>query len=138
MTDSDIHMTGLLEANAEFYRAFRTGDLEAMVALWVADDDILCTHPGHATLQGRNDVLESWFDILSSPPPVQVRRAHGVIVGVTAIVTCEEEIGDAVVAATNIFRMQDGEWRLMHHHGGQIFATRDPDDDDADEEASLH
>lgn len=137
MTGSDIHMTGLLEANAEFYRAFRTGDLEAMVALWVADDDILCTHPGHATLHGRNEVLESWFDILSSPPPVRVRDAQGLIVGVTAIVTCEEEIGDAVVAATNVFRMQDGEWRMMHHHGSQIFTSRE-DEDEPEEEAPLH
>jgi len=57
----------LAEANAEIYRAFRTGDMAAMATLWADDENILCIHPGHATLSGRAAVQESWFDILAAP-----------------------------------------------------------------------
>jgi len=46
------------------------------------------------------------------------------IQGSTGIVTCVEQIGDAGLAATNLFPMQAGSWRMIHHHGSQIFAPR--------------
>jgi ketosteroid isomerase-like protein len=123
MSDSGEVIAALLEANAEFYRAFRTGDMTAMASLWADDDDILCIHPGHATVQGRADVLESWFDILAGPPDVVVGDTTSLIQGTTGIVVCIEQIGTAHLSATNLFRMDDGLWRMIHHHGSQIFAS---------------
>lgn len=122
MSNPDKTVSALLEANAEFYRAFRTGDMTAMASLWADDDDILCIHPGHATLAGRGDVLESWFDILAGPPEVEAVSPVTLIRGTVGIVACIERIGTAHLSATNIFRMDNGEWRMIHHHGSQIFA----------------
>lgn len=135
MSNSGETVHALLEANAEFYRAFRTGDMTAMASLWAGDDDILCIHPGHATLQGVGPVLESWFDILANPPDVTIEQPRAVIRGSVGIVACVERIGTAYLAATNIFRMNEGEWRMIHHHGSQIFAPVTPEEEAA---ASLH
>ena len=135
MSNSGETVHALLEANAEFYRAFRTGDMTAMASLWAGDDDILCIHPGHATLQGQGRVLESWFDILANPPEVTVEQPRALIRGTVGIVACVERIGKAHLAATNIFRMDDGEWRMIHHHGSQIFAPVTPDEEAV---TSLH
>lgn len=135
MSDSGETVTALLEANAEFYRAFRTGDMTAMTALWADDDDILCTHPGHATLQGRAEVLESWFDILAGPPDVATTQTAAQLRGAMGIVTCVEKIGTAHLSATNLFRMDQGAWKMIHHHGSQIFA---PMEDQEDTAPALH
>lgn len=135
MSDSGDTVQALLEANAEFYRAFRTGDMMAMTSLWADEDDILCIHPGHATLQGRGPVLESWFDILASPPNVVVADPAALITGPVGIVTCTEKIGTARLSTTNIFRMQEGAWRMIHHHGSQIFA---PIDEPENQTSAVH
>lgn len=138
MSNPDETVDALLEANAEFYRAFRTGDMTAMASLWADDEDILCIHPGHATLCGRSQVLESWFDILAGPPEVVSARPEVLIRGTIGIVTCIERIDTAHLAATNIFRMDDGSWRMIHHHGSQIFAPLDDEEEEEAETPAIH
>ncbi len=130
----------LLNANAEFYRAFRSGDIAAMTSLWADREDIVCIHPGHASLRGREQVLGSWFDILSAPPPVTMQDADGIISGDIGIVTCVEIIEDAYLTATNLFAWTDGDWTMVHHHASQIFESLG-DADDQDQESlptTLH
>ncbi|WP_416898440.1 MAG: nuclear transport factor 2 family protein [Minwuia sp.] len=134
MSVSGEQMKALLEANAEFYRAFRTGDVTAMSTLWAEDEDIVCIHPGHAMLQGRSDVLSAWFDILSSPPPVAMCEAQGQIEGGAGIVVCTELIDGARLSATNLFRWDGDEWRMVHHHASQIFEPSDESDIEIDVE----
>src|SRR3546814_17800766 len=43
-------------------------------------------------------------------------RAHRC--GEAAFVTCYEVIGDSLLAATNIFVLEDGGWKLVHHQAG--------------------
>ena len=57
----------VLAANLEFYRAFTTGDAEAMDALWARQAPVACVHPGWPALTDRNAVIESWRGILSNP-----------------------------------------------------------------------
>ena len=40
------------DAEAAFYEAFETGDLEAMMNVWAEDEEIVCVHPGEARLVG--------------------------------------------------------------------------------------
>ena len=124
-------MQALLEANAEFYRAFRTGDVTAMADLWAPDEDIVCIHPGHAMLQGRSDVLSAWFDILSAPPPVQMADPQGQIEGPVGIVVCTEMIEGALLSATNLFRWDGDAWRMVHHHASQIFEPMEEVEDES-------
>ena len=68
--------------------------------------------------------MDSWKLVLrnTSKISIQVERVHTYVAADMAFVTCEEHIdaGDSIgaVAATNVFALQDGQWRIVHHHGG--------------------
>lgn len=121
MTDRDT----LLALNQAFYRAFNACDLPAMEALWAETLPVSCIHPGWTALFGREAVLDSWRDILRSEnPSVHARNERVTIHGDTALVVCEEVLGPAVLAATNLFAREDGSWRLAHHQAGPVAHAR--------------
>ena len=41
-------------------------------------------------------------------------------VGDAALVFCLEVVDSAPVAATNVFVIEDGAWRMVHHHAGPV------------------
>ena len=114
----------ILLANADFYRAFNKGDYAAMSALWAARAPVACFHPTSAALIGRDAVLDSWRQILRGAPSFVMRCDRPVVqvAGDAAIVTCYEGNGDhaAHLAATNVFVLEDGRWRMVHHHAGPL------------------
>ncbi len=111
----------LLEANAAFYAAFRTADAAAMEAVWARTRPLSCIHPGWPALHGREAVLASWRDILRAVDEVATvtfrdpRACAGHDFG---YVLCYEQVGDNLLAATNLFVVEDGAWKLVHHHAG--------------------
>lgn len=122
MTDRDT----LLALNQAFYRAFTERDLPAMEALWAQQIPVSCIHPGWTALFGREAVMDSWTDVLRSPegPSIRPRNERVVLHGEVAVVLCEELLGDAVLAATNLFAKEDGAWRLAHHQAGPVAQPR--------------
>jgi ketosteroid isomerase-like protein len=118
MTDYDA----VLAANLEFYRAFGARDLSAMDALWARHAPVACLHPGWTALSGRQAVIESWAAILSNPdaPRIACFDERVFIYGDAALVLCEEELAGGTLAASNLFVREDGLWRIVHHHAGQI------------------
>jgi ketosteroid isomerase-like protein len=108
----------ILAANEAFYRAFRDGDRDAMDAVWARHAEVACIHPGAAPLSGREDVIDSWNDILGGPPPIQCVRPQAYQLGDTAFVICGERVPGGVLVATNTFVREDGAWRMVHHHAG--------------------
>jgi ketosteroid isomerase-like protein len=114
----------VLKANAAFYRAFSRGDAVAMAQLWAERAPLSCLHPGSNALFGRARVLESWRQILREAPPFDLRCDSPVVhvLGDVAIVTCYEGSGErpAHLAATNAFVLEDGVWRMVHHHAGPL------------------
>ncbi|MEQ9813068.1 MAG: nuclear transport factor 2 family protein [Azospirillaceae bacterium] len=108
-------------ANASFYDAFRKGDLRAMRAVWSERDDIACLHPGVAPLIGRRSVLQSWASILEGPAGITFRASHAAFIGDRGgVVTGVEILAETELAATNLFRLEDGVWRMVVHQGGAI------------------
>ncbi|MBP2300104.1 nuclear transport factor 2 family protein [Azospirillum picis] len=122
MTDRDT----LLALNQAFYRAFTERNMPAMEALWAERLPISCIHPGWAALFGREAVLASWRDVLRAPSGIAVhaRNERVTLHSDTALVLCEEMLGDAVLAATNLFARENGQWRLAHHQAGPIAHQR--------------
>jgi len=112
--------------NHAYYEAFEARDLDAMSDLWQHDDDVVCTHPGWKTLHGWGAVAGSWFALFGSPQQLQFiltdERVH--VSGEVAWVTLDENlISEQVggtVAAVNVFRHVDGEWRMVLHHGSPV------------------
>ena len=124
MTNSDA----VLAANLEFYRAFTARDLAAMEMLWAHRVPVACLHPGWTALKDRTAIMESWESILSDPdaPRVACFDEQVFLYGDVALVLCEEELDSGTLAATNLFVREDNEWRIAHHHAGQIVRRHAP------------
>jgi hypothetical protein len=112
----------VLEANDAFYRAFNQKDFAAMDGLWARATPVACIHPGWNILTGREAVMESWRRILSNPdqPKLVNGGAEAVIVGNLAYVTCRELVSGSPLAATNLFILEDGAWKMLHHHSSSV------------------
>jgi len=69
-------------------------------------------------------VLASWRQILPQFAGVEMSgrapRVH--LLGEVAFVTCLEANGKqpAHLAATNVFQLEGGRWRMVHHHAGPL------------------
>ena len=112
----------ILVANEAFYLAFATRDLPSMDALWAREVPVTCVHPGWEALHGRDAVMESWSNILghSSAPQVECRDARVAIYGSLAQVLCFEVLQAGVLMAANLFILEAGSWRLVHHQASPL------------------
>ncbi|MBI3637660.1 MAG: nuclear transport factor 2 family protein [Candidatus Rokubacteria bacterium] len=127
---SDERFGDVVEANARFYRAFETLDLEQMDAVWRHADAARCVHPGWPFLTGWDAVRASWEAIFKNTVEMRftISDVHVAGDGAVAWVTCTENILSQVrgqvsvtsVLATNVFtRAADG-WRLVVHHASHV------------------
>ncbi|KAK3265012.1 hypothetical protein CYMTET_26279 [Cymbomonas tetramitiformis] len=149
----------LLQANLNFYRAFETGDLQAMTDTWhsSASPPVICVHPGRFPKVGLRNVLDSWEEMFANqdfdqrPINIRLREVHvrGLHPEDSVWLKSEEEMlreattfpdvagapriawltnveiinGIHSVIATNGFqRDMDGNWKMIHRHGGMISA----------------
>ena len=125
---------GVSDANERFYQAFRSSDMKAMRAVWGDGEHVQCLHPGSACISGADQVMSSWEIVFGSLPPgtgldvsveqVRVHAAEG-----WGFVTCVEKVDSdtgsgGMLAATNVFEVQDGEWKIIHHHAHGIAGLR--------------
>jgi ketosteroid isomerase-like protein len=130
----------LLAANEAFYRAFARRDFDAMASIWSEDDEIACVHPGWDYLAGYRDVIESWRAILSGSgsPDVRVHGAQAFVFGTIGFVTCHEVMPEGVLVATNLFRREGADWRLIHHHSGPLAGEEPPAQETEPTSGTLH
>jgi hypothetical protein len=118
----------VLAANTAFYEAFASGDLSAMRDAWSRKQLLACIHPGWQALHGHDQVMASWRAILESPPPVSFEDARAFVIDQVAFVTCVERVGQNRLAATNVFALEDGLWRMVHHQAGPFTPQALPTD----------
>jgi ketosteroid isomerase-like protein len=118
-----------------------------MGEVWERSERATVTHPGWPTLRSWPAVAESWRRIFDNTPYIQffLTDEEVVVAGDAAWVTLYENIlqetpgargvpegsgargvpetaalGDARVAATNVFVQVDGRWRMVVHHGSPV------------------
>jgi len=114
------------EANARFYRAFETLDIEEMDRVWVHGEHACCVHPGWPLLRGWDAVRTSWQRIFANTGEMRFTLAdvNVTVGGDLAWVTCTENILSEVngrvavtsILATNLFERGADGWRIVHHH----------------------
>ena len=140
MSQTDV--AAVEAANAEFYAAFESVDIDRMHAVWDDEEDVTCVHPGWPMLRGRGRVMRSWALIFANTPyiqffltDVQVRVDEDV-----AYVTCTENVlssGDGApeegfaggkALATNVFRATPTGWRLWIHHASPVLSGGRPEE----------
>lgn len=120
----------VLQANAAFYRAIESLDADAMDAIVATGEPVRVVHPGWPLISGREAVLETWSRIFDNAGVMQfaILDAEAHVEGETAWVICVERLTsvqggrviEGQVQTTNLFRNEDGTWRVTHHHGSPI------------------
>jgi ketosteroid isomerase-like protein len=117
------------KANAQFYSALNEmfkGDVEPMKKVWSHADDVTYMGPAGDMQVGWNSVLPIWKAQASKRlgGKVRVERLQ-MHVGRDLAVTSGYEMGENIVdgkpqkvsiRATNIFRKEEGQWKMIGHH----------------------
>lgn len=109
-------------ANTAFYRAFATADFAAMSQLWAETLAVSCCHPGSEPLLGRAEILNSWRQIFLHGQPADIKfvSQQMSVVGDIGIACGLEVIGNGRFACTNLYALEAGVWRMIHHQGGPV------------------
>ena len=120
----------VVEATGQFYAALNamfTGDPDPMKAVWSHADDVTYMGPGGGFQIGWAQVLASWEEQATRKLGGEVRlRGMQVTVGRDIAIThgfekgnnpnAEGGPGEVLVRATNLFRKEDGSWKMIGHH----------------------
>ncbi len=113
------------DVEAALYEALQRGDIEALMALWADDDDIVCVHPGGGRVVGAGAIRASFEAIFASGGiPVQVEQVHRIEYLDSALHHLMEKVTvagsegpqTAWVIATNFYVKTVQGWRLASHH----------------------
>ena len=113
------------DAEAAFYDAVERADLEALMAVWAEDEEIVCIHPGGPRLTGYAAIRDAWRRIFEGGPRLKVRLSNATSVQtpfttvhtvIQHISVRDDESKRAPVIATNIFVRGTLGWRLVLHH----------------------
>ena len=130
MTSASHDADAVIEANAAFYRAIESLDADRLEAILARDEPVRVVHPGWPLVSGRAAVKASWERIFDNAGMMQFTisdiEAH--VAGDLAWVICIEHLTsvqggrvmEGLVATTNIYRRESGEWRIAHHHGSPV------------------
>jgi len=118
------------KAVAEFYNALNsmfTGDLDRMKEVWSHADDVTYMGPGGGFQLGWSQVLGSWeaqaaMKLGGKVMPEQMRITVGRDIAITnnyekgENINAGEKPQSVLIRATNIFRKEDGKWKMIGHH----------------------
>ncbi|WP_048440948.1 nuclear transport factor 2 family protein [Caenimonas sp. SL110] len=113
------------DVEAAFYKALQNADIEALMACWADEDDIVCIHPGGPRVVGAMAIratFEAMFNngsIRAWPERARKTQAlasavHNVLERVEVLST--EGPAQAWVIATNVYHRTAQGWRMVAHH----------------------
>jgi ketosteroid isomerase-like protein len=127
-TDADAaDVEAVSAANAAFYEAFESRDMDRMSDVWEHSDRVTCVHPGWHVLRGWGAVAGSWFALFGGPQRLQFILTNEAVAvdGDMAWVTVDENLldGDEVggtVTALNLYVRAGDRWTLVAHHGAPV------------------
>lgn len=123
MKKNKQHNGSAAEVEAAFYEALNRADVEALMALWADDEEIVCIHPGGPRLHGHAAIHQS-FEAILERGGLQIRPSqlyesrnvmssvHTVIEGITSAGSSEP----AHLVATNVYMQTPQGWRMVLHH----------------------
>ena len=145
-----MRLSSAKAAEQAYYDAFRSVDLDAMLALW-SRETAICLHPGGALLNNFEAVAQSWRELFQGGGALEflIDSIHWEIDTNYATHTLIETVsvpGSPVsrgqVAATNAYRQRaDGGWEMVMHHASvlpQLRTRMTPERDAPAPDRSLH
>lgn len=114
----------------DFYAALNAlfkGDLEPMEEVWSHRDDVTYMGPGDGYQVGWRDVLGEWekqaaLRLGGKVEPKEVRTTVGRDLAIVSNyetgqnLTPDGKVQEVAIRATNLFRKENGEWKMIGHH----------------------
>ena len=111
------------DAENAFYEALERADLDAMMAVWAEDEEIVCIHPAGPRLAGHEQVRDSWRRIFSGGGTrLQVTQqvtTQAMMVAIHSVHESTPAAGNrkpATAVATNVYLRTATGWRMILHH----------------------
>ena len=118
------------QASEQFYAALNrtiNGDSGSMMEVWSHGSDVTALHPLGGRETGWREVRASWEQVAQEFSDGQVSLEELVVVPLAADVAYtlgtehgQAKLGDERVGidwrVTNIYRREEGEWKMVHHH----------------------
>ncbi len=137
------------QAEAAYYQALRTADLDAMMNVWQEDAHIICLHPfADRVLRGYPAVLEGWLHTFARQGPLMIQPGEVIRLisadmavhnGIEHIAHASEAVPVSIHSFTHVYRRTLDGWRMVLRHVSSLseppplsFAA------DVDETGSLH
>jgi ketosteroid isomerase-like protein len=119
-----------------FYEAIARADLDALMAVWADDEEIICIHPTGQRLLGATAIRDNWRNIFAHNPRLSVRISHsvrwsGMLIAVHSVVETlyvgNENTAHGPMLATNVFQRGARGWRLLSHHSSTAASVEEID-----------
>ncbi|CAN5635916.1 hypothetical protein BH23CHL2_BH23CHL2_31950 [soil metagenome] len=117
------------QASEQFYAALNQmagGDASAMSAVWAHDDNVTALHPIGGRNEGWDETRSAFEQVGSVASGGQVRlRDQMIHAGTDLAYEVGVEEGEITLAGervsishrvTNIYRRENGAWKMVHHH----------------------
>jgi ketosteroid isomerase-like protein len=118
------------QASEQFYAALNrtiNGDPGPMMEVWSHGPDVTAMHPLGGRETGWEEVRASWEQVAQAFSDGQVSLDGLVVVPLSDDVAYtlstengQARLGDETIAidwrVTNIYRREEGEWKMVHHH----------------------
>jgi ketosteroid isomerase-like protein len=123
------------DAENAFYEALERADLEAMMAVWAEDEDVVCVHPAGTRLVGHDEVRESWRRIFASGQRLRVELTQqqtvaGMMFAVHSVhenfIVDDESQRRPPIVATNVYVRGAAGWKMVAHHASPVPAQAKP------------
>jgi ketosteroid isomerase-like protein len=112
------------DAEDAFYDAIDERDLNAMLAVWEASDDVACLLPMQPLVRGSSELRKAWEPMLKGDFAIEIEVLHlqWLELSELAIHYLQEKVKVAgqpqaqpPVYATNIYRKGPDGWRMLLH-----------------------
>ncbi|HEV8552495.1 MAG TPA: nuclear transport factor 2 family protein [Casimicrobiaceae bacterium] len=113
------------DAALAFYQAFEAKDVEAMMATWAEDEDIVCVHPGGTRLVGYEAVRIGWEQLFAGETKLSFRLDEIVVIetvglamqsAVEHVTVGNDTKARGAAIATNVYLRTPSGWRIVVHH----------------------
>ena len=113
------------EIEQQLYEALQRADIEALMAVWSDDDEIVCVHPGGPRVVGPAAIRAAFEAIFANGAvavrPQKVRRLQSLNCAVHSVlerieITTADGLQTAWVLATNVYLKSGAGWEMAAHH----------------------
>ena len=105
------------DAALAFYQAFEAKDVDAMMATWAEDEDIVCIHPGGPRLVGYEAVRIGWEQLFAGETKLSFRLDEIVVIETVGL-AMQSAVEHVTVGNDPKPRRRDRNQRLPAHAVG--------------------